>query len=277
MNGISAYIPCYNNALSLSKAIESMRKQTVQVDELFVIDDGSTDDSLAIAAKHQVKVVSLGKNFGRGRVRAEAVERSMNPFVLSCDATNALEPDFLEKALPHFDVSATAAVFGRIRQMPGGNFIQRWRGRHLFQEEIAASLEKKALLSTWGCVLRREAALKVGNFNPNLRHSEDADLGERLLKQGYEVVFDPRLNVFSVVENSLGQVLERYWRWYAGKNENLSIRSYLKQIVFSIKVLAVRDWRAGDPGASFVSLLVPHYQFWKTLIRKSRKHGNYNR
>jgi hypothetical protein len=111
----------------------------------------------------------------------------------------------------------------------------------------------------------------VGNFNPNIRHSEDAELGGRLLAAGYEVVFDPSLHIASLAKNTLGEVLERYWRWYAGKDERVSWRGYFKQIAYSFKVMARQDWQARDPLSIPISLLSPHYQFWKSFWRGFKK------
>src|ERR1700742_1106392 len=97
---ISAYIPCYNNAKTVGLTIQGIREQTYPVQELFVVDDASTDESVAIAKDLGVRVVSMGKNQGRGPVRARAMEEAGHEFVLCCDATNRLPPPFLEKAMP---------------------------------------------------------------------------------------------------------------------------------------------------------------------------------
>ena len=48
---ISAYVPAYNNSSTLELAIVSILRQSRQVDELFVVDDGSTDDSPQVAER----------------------------------------------------------------------------------------------------------------------------------------------------------------------------------------------------------------------------------
>jgi hypothetical protein len=113
--------------------------------------------------------------------------------------------------------------------------------------------------------------LSAGNFDSNLRHSEDADLGDRFLAQGYEVVFDPAIHVLSLSGNTVVEVLERYWRWYAGKDERVSWKGYVKQVIYSLKVMALQDCRAGDVLGVPISIFSPHYQFWKSQMRRVRK------
>ena len=267
---VTAYVPCFNNAATVVQAIESLRKQTGPVAELFVVDDGSTDGSRAVAANAGVRVVPLQRNSGRGTVRARAMVEAHQEFVVCCDATNYLAPDFVAGAMRWFDDPKVAGVFGRITQDRPTGLSDRWRGRHLFKTRELMTVKHQALLSTWGCVLRKSAVLTVGNFDSRLRHSEDADLGRRLLAQGFDVVFDPELRVFAGVTNSVGQVLERYWRWYAGVDERVSWRQYLKQIVYAAKVMAVQDLRERDVWAVPISLFSPHYQFWKSWARRGQ-------
>ena len=54
---ISAYAPCFNNAITLLDALESIRLQTVPVDELFIVDDGSSDGSESLALELGCRVI----------------------------------------------------------------------------------------------------------------------------------------------------------------------------------------------------------------------------
>jgi glycosyltransferase involved in cell wall biosynthesis len=62
MTGISAYVPCFNNEATVGQALASLQRQTYPVDELFLVDDGSTDGSRAVAEQMGVRVVAMGCN-----------------------------------------------------------------------------------------------------------------------------------------------------------------------------------------------------------------------
>jgi len=264
---VSAYIPCYNNRATIQQALSSLLSQSMPVDDLFVIDDGSTDGSAAMVEAMRVRMVRHYQNLGRGATRARAMNEARHELVLSCDATNVLPADFLRDCLAWFNDPKVAAVFGRITQTHAQTVVDRWRGRHLYKLAEQERISRHNSLATGGAMLRKAAVLAAGGFNPQLRHSEDFDLGQRLLASGYDVVYDPRLPIISIATESLAEVLERYWRWNSAKYPAMPVHSYLKTILYSIKVMARADLRACDIAAIPISLLSPHYQFWRSLRR----------
>jgi cellulose synthase/poly-beta-1,6-N-acetylglucosamine synthase-like glycosyltransferase len=265
---LSAYIPCFNNEATIGRAVDAIRKQTMPIDDIVVVDDGSTDGSIAAAEAAGARVARLPGNLGRGAANAHGIEQASGALTISCGATNVLAPDFAERALPWFDDPRVAVVCGRIDDPNPKGVAGRWRARHLFRTEAVLGVARNATLVSGACILRKAAVLEVGNFDAALVHTEDAELGRRLMAHGYDVVFDPGLRTLSAVQNSVAQVLERYWRWNAGVDEPLSCRTYVKQMAFSVKVMARQDLAATDPAAVPLSLIAPHYQFWRTVSRR---------
>ena len=115
----------------------------------------------------------------------------------------------------NFKYDQVCAVSGLINNDPKQNgFCKNWRSRHLFKEEFDFGTEfhDAKSLTTYGTILRRSAVLDVGNFNPSLRHSEDKDLGKRLLNAGYKIIGDPNLIVYSMKNDSVLSL--NAFRWY---------------------------------------------------------------
>lgn len=268
---ISAYLPCYNNAATIEQAIKALTAQTVAIDEIFVIDDGSSDDSVKVAGDCGVRVIQNDKHVGRGAVRAQAMRTARNELVLCVDASKVVSPKFLEQALTWNLSGKVAGVFGRIVLNHTKTLPERWANRHIYEVTACGSPDSHGLLVTAGCLLRKSVVLEIGNFNRFLEHSEDRELGRRLLAANYDVVFDPSLSIVDTRHKSLLTALETYWRWHAGERESVDVKAYLKQIVYSLKVLASRDIKAGDPSALFISLTSPHYQLWRSLTSSKNK------
>src|SRR2546421_1221721 len=97
---VGAYVPCFNNVDTVRDAVESLLAQTVAPCEVVVIDDGSTDMSATALRGLPARVVRHERNMGRGAARARAMRELEYEFVLCCDATNVLEPTFVENGLP---------------------------------------------------------------------------------------------------------------------------------------------------------------------------------
>ncbi len=266
---ISAYIPCFNNANSIGQTITSIRAQKIPVAELFVMDDASTDNSIQIAEFMGVKVVPSAENEGRGAVRAKAMKMAGNELVLAVDSGIVIESDYLEKAISWYQKYSPAAVFGQVVIRNTGSLANRWAQRHIYK--LHDRVEKQALLMTGACLVRRSVVIQVGNFNNQLRHSEDRDLGKRLLAAGYEVIFDPEIIVSDVKEKSVLSVLKSYWRWHAGEDEQVNFYAYLRQVAYSIKVMALEDVKARDFSAAVLSLICPHFQLWSSIFNRLNK------
>ena len=271
-----AYVPCFNNAATVRRAVGSLLAQTIAPAEVLVVDDGSSDDSVAQLNGLPIRLLRQERNLGRGAARARAMAEARHELVLSCDAGMALAPDFVERAVPWFEQPEVAAVFGQIRQPPARTAALRWRARHLYKIRPDAVVRRQVALATGGTFLRRSAAAAVGGFDPMLRHTEDLDLGTRLLAAGHDIVCDPALVMMSLTEDRVADVLERYWRWHAGANEAVTWRNYAKNIVYSLKCMVPDDVRGGDGVSAGISLVCPHYQFWKSYLRarKSRRSGS---
>lgn len=264
---ISGFVPFFNNRNTVLPALKSLVRQTIMIDDVFAIDDCSSDDSAELVGRSGFRFLSQPLNLGRGAARNRAIVEAAGDLIVCCDATNVLPSDFVERLLPWFDDENVAAVYGWIQDPNPRGVVARWRSRHLFKAGHSMQIKRNAPLITYGTILRRTAVLDVGNFNASLRHSEDSDLGERLLRYGYDIIYDPRVPVFCNIKNTVLEVLERYWRWYAGVDEAVSWSGYIKNIIYSVRAMAINDLDHGDPTAVFISLICPHYQFWRSFTK----------
>jgi glycosyltransferase involved in cell wall biosynthesis len=266
---VTACIPCYNRAAALPRAIAALRAQTSSITELVVIDDGSTDGSFEVASRLADRVLRNETNLGRGFSRARALREIESDYVLFGDAGIALAPDFLECALGWVEEANVAAVFGGLAQPTADKrAVTRWRGRHLFKTGKITEVNRKALLATHGALIHRERALAAGNFDSRLRAGEDVDLGRRLLAAGFEVIFDPALSSLAIEEDGFVQLLERYARWNTAPDSRPTVPEYLRLIAHAAKVMAAEDLARRDISCALISLIVPHFQFWRARFRK---------
>ncbi len=95
---VSILIPCYNSEQWLAETIESALAQTWKNIEIIIVDDGSTDNSLAIAKSFEssiVKVISQ-ENKGASTARNIALKEAQGDFIQYLDADDLLAPDKIE-------------------------------------------------------------------------------------------------------------------------------------------------------------------------------------
>lgn len=98
-NSISIVMPAYNVENYIEAALKSVHVQTVQPDELILIDDGSTDRTLEIAKSFhfnfECKIISI-KNSGQGNARNIGVEQASSEYIYFFDADDLLVENFIE-------------------------------------------------------------------------------------------------------------------------------------------------------------------------------------
>jgi glycosyltransferase involved in cell wall biosynthesis len=97
---VSVIMPSFNNAAWLPRAVNAVLSQQQVRVELIVIDDGSTDNSVAIAQEiaHQVdnmRVISLLRNFGCYYARNIGVMEARGDYVTLLDSDDIMTPDRL--------------------------------------------------------------------------------------------------------------------------------------------------------------------------------------
>ncbi len=262
-------MPFYNNRVSVVSALQSLAHQSFPIGQVFGLDDGSTDGGHQLLEAHGFRCIHQPANLGRGAARNRAVLEASGEFLVCCDATNTLPIEFVRSLLHWFDDPKVAAVYGWIHDANPSGVVGRWRARHLFKAGHLMKVERQATLITSGTILRRSAVLQVGNFNPSLYHSEDSELGKRLLDAGYDVVSDPSVKVLCNVQNTLWQVLERYCRWNFGDDQSFSVLCFVQSIAYGFKVMLAADLRELDVQAGLISLFVPFYRLWRSLKKKN--------
>lgn len=100
---VSVIIPCYNAGRYLAESLRSVLDQTMRDMEVLVVDDGSTDDTLAIARRFEaedarVRVLHQA-NRGVCAARNAGLERASGEYVTFVDADDLLLPHALERML----------------------------------------------------------------------------------------------------------------------------------------------------------------------------------
>lgn len=101
---ISIVIPVYNAEKYLERCVESILLQKTEKIELIIVDDGSSDTSLALCkkiAEHDLRVKVLSQeNRGVSAARNKGLDVASGEWIMFADADDYWEPDMLQKAVP---------------------------------------------------------------------------------------------------------------------------------------------------------------------------------
>lgn len=151
MSGYGVVIPAFNAAATIAETLRSIAAQTVQAETIVVVDDGSTDDTIAVIEALKLPVRLLRQeNAGPGSATTRGLAVLSTSFVATLDADDLWLPTKIERQLAHLDrFPATSGVF------------THWR---TFRDDRPEAPEA-ASLAGWSrttMMIRREVAVAVG-------------------------------------------------------------------------------------------------------------------
>ena len=203
--GVAVVIPCYNGGRFLREAIESVLCQTWPAAELVVVNDGSTDDTAAVARSYeQVRYIEQ-RNQGAPAARNTGIRSSTSEFLVFLDADDRLQPHALAAGVESLRANPEwAFVSGDVRVVaedgaprfvpthrprPGDPYIQLLRSNYIWTPGVV--------------MYRREILRAVNGFVTWAGASADYELNLRIARRfpigrHRQIILDYRQHPFSM-------------------------------------------------------------------------------
>jgi len=212
---VSILIPIYNAENYLQETINSALNQTWQKIEIILVDDGSMDNSLAIAKTYEskkVKVISQ-KNQGASRARNRALKEAQGDFIQYLDADDLLAPDKIEmqiKLLKQFSNSyLIAGKWGRFyNSISETNFVEEAVWKDMSPVEwLVCSWEGGGMMHPAAWLSSRSILEKAGDWNEELSLNDDGEYFFRvvLASKGVKFCTGAKSYYRSGISNSLSR------------------------------------------------------------------------
>jgi hypothetical protein len=165
--------------------------------ELIVVDDGSTDDSAALALRAGATVVRLPTPRGPAAARNLGAQAATSHMIFFLDADVAVHPETLGLALARFEADpGLTALFGSYDDKPAARgLVSQYRNllHHFVHQRGVFHKGIRPAHTFWtGCgMIRRDVFLQFGGFDRRLYPRpaiEDIELGYRLTRAGHRIV-----------------------------------------------------------------------------------------
>ncbi len=222
-------VPAFNSQNTISLCIESLLSQDYpsHLIEIIVVDDGSTDRTVEIAQKYNIKIISQ-KNSGPATARNAGIKEATADIVLFTDADCRPDHDWVRKMLAAFRDSEVVAVKGAYRtvqQEVVARFVQ-----YEYQEKYQwmSGFANIDFIDTYSAGFRKQALLDIGGYDESFRlpSVEDQELSFRLAACGYKMVFQPEATVKHLHSDSFWKYAKKkfkigyYKAFLLGKHPN---------------------------------------------------------
>ena len=233
MPELSVIIPNFNGIKYLRDCFTSLRNQTLRDFEIILVDNGSSDDSVAYTREQfpEIRLVELPENFGFCRAVNEGIYASLAPYVLLLNNDTESAPDFLEEMLAAirrhpkaFSCASRMVQFhDREKLDDAGNyycalgwFYARGKGKDI----RAYEREEKIFAACAGAAIYRKAIFEeIGYFDEeHFAYLEDSDIGYRARIYGYENWYTPKAIVYHVGTGTSGSRYNQFKTRYSSRN-----------------------------------------------------------
>jgi glycosyltransferase involved in cell wall biosynthesis len=200
MTKVDIVIPCYNYGRFLEACVSSVLEQSVQDLRVHIIDDASSDDSLAAATKlvesdGRVRVTSHAKNQGHISTYNEGIASASAQYFLILSADDMLVPGALERAVgvmaAYPDIVLTyGKCIGWRDELPLPK-IDVQRGATWFRQDLISDMCEYAGrphpqigLCTPTAIVRTSTQKAIGGYRASLPHTADTEMWMRFAAHG---------------------------------------------------------------------------------------------
>jgi len=225
---VSIAIPAYNEATRIEKTIVSALELDYPKDkiEIFVMDDGSTDDTKKVTEKifkrykgRKLHLISK-PNRGKGEVMNEAIELSKGEYFVVFDADSTVDKDALKKILPYFELKEdVSCVLPAIRVRDPKNSLMKFQWI-----EYIVTFFYKYIMDFVDCipvapgpfsVYKRADIKKLGGFAEN-NLTEDLEMSLKLQKHHKRILQNNDAVVYTTAPETWKALYKQRNRWYKG-------------------------------------------------------------
>ena len=221
---------CVDSILSLEYPRDKLK--------VLVVDASEDRSALKILAGLPVEIVGFSGNAPAAYNLALTLVRS--DLVGFIDGDAKVDPDWLAQITQSLGNVNVAGAGGQIKTWNGQRMVPRCIGYEL--ESRYNNPSKVVRTSTTNLVLKRIIIEKAGGFDETLDTGYDADIGYRIVKSGYEILFEGNAIVYHFHRPTLWSYLKQQYS-YAKNDAGL----YTKNSSLMLRDNVTRKWMIAQP------------------------------
>ncbi len=232
---VSIVVPCWNDATFVTDTISSLQSQSFTRFRAIIVDDGSTDDSVAVirsacADDERFSVIEHGDNRGLSAARNTGLGAVDTPFVGFLDSDDFFFRENLAERTRHLlgwcDRTEVVGVFSAIDQVEehvrfDDATPSDRRNRTRFHDHLTAA--GRCPFNCHAPLMRTDVLQRFGGFDESMRQgAEDWDLWQRIMRHGY--VFEATPSVLAVYRQKKASMVRTMPSSHLAEADRLSER-----------------------------------------------------
>lgn len=263
---VSIVIRAYNEEKHIGRLLDGIQQQNYSDYEIILVDSGSTDNTVTIAAQrftqnptagHQFSVVHIPpEQFTFGRSLNLGIEQARGEFIVIASAhVYPVYPDWLESLLKPFSDPQVALVYGKQRGWPGANFSEHQIFAHWFPEQ--SQLRQGYPFCNNANAAIRRSLWQARRYDETLTGLEDLDWARWAMEQGHAIAYAAEAEIIHVHNETPQGVYNRYRREAMAfksifPHETFGVWDFLRlgcaNIANDLVNFLRATWKPGHPG-----------------------------
>ena len=218
---VSVIVPVYNDAARLRLCLDALAAQTYPADrfEVLVVDNGSTDESAAVAAASGATLLHEADVQGSYAARNRGLEHARGSVIAFTDSDCVPAPEWIDNGVGALSAGDVDLAGGRVRFA----FSERPTGAELFdsisnmQNEI--NIRERNVAKTANLFVRADVFERVGVFPGNVKSGGDVTWTGRATDAGNRLVFSADA-LITHPARKLGPLMTKQYRVGRGQPAN---------------------------------------------------------
>ena len=223
---VTVLIPAYNESVVIEKSVRSVAELDYPRFEVLVVDDGSSDDTLArcmrlsqFYGEDKVRVIRQ-PNSGKAEALNQGLANARGEIVVCMDGDSRLTAETLRQGLKHFKDPHVGAVAGNVKVVNRNNMLTMLQSLE-YIEGLNMVRRAQAFLGGVNIIpgpmglFRREAMLEIGGYQSDT-FAEDCDITLRLLERGWKIKYEQQAVSWTEAPEDLNSLLKQRYRWTRG-------------------------------------------------------------
>lgn len=209
---VSIIVRALNEGEHIGRLLEGVRSQTLEPDEIVLVDSGSTDHTVEIADAHGAEIVHiLPQEFSFGRALNLGCKHATGDILVFASAhVYPTDNRWLERLLAPFADESLALTYGgqvgdERTQFSESQVLRRWF------PDISDDDQRHPFCNNANSAIRRSVWEHLP-YDEELTGLEDVDWANRAHALGHRLAYVAEARVVHVHEESLAQTVNRYQR-----------------------------------------------------------------
>jgi len=208
-------IPAWNAGGTIRQCLDSVESQVLPPFEIIIVDDGSEDNTAAIAGKYGVRVLNTGGRRGPAAARNLGAEAATGDVLLFLDSDVTIPPELTTRLSSCFhddSVWAYQTLYSPL--CPASDPVSMYQNYYYYYSLNRMPQGNTATFATWCSAVRRSRFHEIGGFNVRIPEPtvEDEELGYTIADRNGVIFLDKSLHVTHLASYTLTQFTRRRLR-----------------------------------------------------------------